>query len=76
MNGYGTASLDESYDWIDDAIDLCEGLDEDEQFELELALYDAVSYEISPVENLSNGDEVTITVLTIALYGLATALLN
>lgn len=62
MNGYGTASLDESYDWIDDAIDLCEGLDEDEQFELELALYDAVSYEISPVENLSNGDEVTITI--------------
>lgn len=56
-NGHGTATLDDSYDWEEEL-----GLDEDNSEDLEkiFAIDEAIDYEITPEEDLSNGDKVTL----------------
>lgn len=64
-NGYGTAELKDEYAWESEAFE-AEGYDDiTDSFSLEYAfvLESAVSYEVSPKENLSNGDEVTVSVI-------------
>ncbi len=63
-DGFGVAKLDNEYTWENEALEAAgiksiEGLDT-----LAEALYIemAVSYDVAPTENLSNGDEVTVTV--------------
>lgn len=63
-DGYGTAKLDNEYSWENDAfeaagIESIQGLD---TFAEALYIESAVSYEVTPKENLSNGDEVTVKV--------------
>lgn len=67
VDGYGTASIADSYVWEDAAMEAA-GFDEDkmtddnigEMFRGMAAIEEAVSYEVYPNENLSNGDEVTV----------------
>lgn len=62
-NGYGTASVEDDYSWVEDVIEnYGKDLSGEKQFELESELYDAVDYTISPEDGISNGDEVTITI--------------
>lgn len=58
-DGYGTATIDESYDWMEEL-----GLDEDKTEDLAktMVMEEAIDYEVSPETDLSNGDEVTLTV--------------
>lgn len=61
-NGYGTIELENAYDWESEAFEAA-GIEEIDSFsslEKAFIIESAVSYEISPNENLSNGDEVTI----------------
>lgn len=71
VNGYGTAYIADANVWEDEALEaagLAEAMDSDDESEAFGALKgvftieSAVKYEISPKENLSNGDEVTVTV--------------
>lgn len=71
VNGYGTAYIADEYVWEDEALEaagLAEAMDSDNESEALSAIRgvfiieSAVKYEISPKENLSNGDEVTVTV--------------
>lgn len=62
-DGYATASLINATDWISEV----SGTYGTELGMLELAqlesdLYDAVDFEIVPAEDISNGDEITVTV--------------
>ena len=67
VDGYGTASIADSYVWEDSAMEAA-GIDEDkmtddnigDMFKGMAAIEEAVSYEVYPNENLSNGDEVTV----------------
>lgn len=69
VDGYGTASIADSYVWEDAAMEAA-GIDEDkikmnddnigDMFRGMAAIEEAVSYEVYPNENLSNGDEVTV----------------
>ena len=61
-DGYGTAELENKYSWENEAfeaagIENIEGLD---TFAEAFMIENAVSYEVTPKENLSNGDEVTV----------------
>lgn len=71
VNGYGTAYIADANVWEDEALEaagLAEAMDSDNESEALSAIRgvfiieSAVKYEISPRENLSNGDEVTVTV--------------
>lgn len=71
VNGYGTAYIADANVWEDEALEaagLAEAMDSDNESEAlsairgVFAIESAVKYEISPRENLSNGDEVTVTV--------------
>lgn len=71
VNGYGIAYIADEYAWEDEALEaagLTEGMDSDNDSEAVRAIQgvftieSAVKYEISPRDNLSNGDEVTVTV--------------
>lgn len=62
-DGYGVAELDNTYEWEESAFTEA-GIESIENFsELENALIieGAVSYNVYPSENLSNGDEVIVT---------------
>lgn len=70
VNGYGTAYIADAYVWEDEALEaagLAEAMDSDDESEAFSAvrgvftIESAVKYEISPSDNLSNGDEVTVT---------------
>lgn len=61
-NGYGIAELENEYGWEDDAFEAA-GIDSIDSFSSladGLAIESAVSYEVFPNENLSNGDKVTV----------------
>lgn len=69
VSGYGTASITNEYYWEDEALeaagftDKMDSKDGNEVLEALQGVYiieGAVKYEISPNENLSNGDEVTV----------------
>jgi len=70
VNGYGTAYIADEFTWEDEAMEaagITEGMDSDDDAEA-LSMFQgmyvvesAVEYEISPRENLSNGDVVTVT---------------
>lgn len=71
VNGYGIAYIADEYAWEDEALEaagLAKGIDSDNDSEAVRAIKgvftieSAVKYEISPRDNLSNGDEVTVTV--------------
>lgn len=61
VNGYGTATLDDEYDWIDD---VNEGDNELELLSNEIKMREAVQYSLDKKDHLSNGDEVTVTITT------------
>ncbi len=67
VNGYGTATLDDEYDWIDDV-----NKEEDELKYLanEIKMREAVQYSLDKADHLSNGDEVTVTIETKEVEGL------
>lgn len=63
VNGHGTAELENAYAWEETVLEAA-GIEEIESFsDLENAfvIESAVTYNISPKENLSNGDEITVT---------------
>lgn len=62
VNGYGTANIENAYDWEADALKQAgiETVDDLASFGGALTIEFAVSYEVYPKENLSNGDEVTV----------------
>lgn len=62
VDGYGTADVLNTYKWEDAAYEAMAGGDEADFSALEAItwLEGAVSFELSPKENLSNGDEVTV----------------
>ena len=64
LDGYATAYIDAGGSWESDALEYllvkCDG-DYGEAYEQFELLDDAVTYEISPNENLSNGDTVTLS---------------
>lgn len=66
VNGYGTARIADEYAWEEEALEAA-GITEDDDsdgFDALRVIYtveSAVEYEISPRENLSNGDVVTVT---------------
>ncbi|MCM1386450.1 MAG: hypothetical protein NC231_03920 [Bacillus sp. (in: Bacteria)] len=63
VNGYGTADIENAYDWEKEALEQA-GVKEIENFSSlgdALMIEMSVSYTVSPNENLSNGDEVTVT---------------
>lgn len=61
-NGYGTAKLENEYAWESEALEAAgiESVEGWDTFAEALKIESAVSYEMSPTENLSNGDEVTV----------------
>ncbi len=61
-NGYGTAKLNNEYSWETEAFEIAEieKIDGFDTFAEALVIEGAVSYEIIPKENLSNGDEITV----------------
>lgn len=62
IDGQGTASLSNKYFWEEDAFEAA-GISDSDDLSLlgkMAAIEAAVSYEVSPKENLSNGDEVTV----------------
>lgn len=63
VDGYGTADVLNTYKWEDAAYEAMAGGDEADFSVMEAMtwLEGAVSFELSPKENLSNGDEVTVT---------------
>lgn len=63
-NGYGTAEIEDLYSWEKEALEAANIKEIDSFSDLGDAfiIESAVSYDISPKENLSNGDEVTVTV--------------
>lgn len=62
-DGYATASLVNATDWISEVSSTYGAeLEMLELAELEANLYDAVDFEITPAEDISNGDEITVTV--------------
>lgn len=62
-DGYATASLLNSTDWISNVVTTYgEGMDMTQLAMLEANLYDAVDFDIVPAEDISNGDEITVTV--------------
>lgn len=63
VNGYGTAELKNAYDWEKMVFEAA-NIEEIESFsdlENAFAIESAVIYDITPKENLSNGDEITVT---------------
>lgn len=63
VNGYGIAEIEDIYAWESSALEAAGIQDIDSFSDLEDAfvIESAVSYDISPKENLSNGDEVIVT---------------
>lgn len=63
VNGYGIAEIEDIYAWESSALEAVGIQDIDSFSDLEDAfiIESAVSYDISPKENLSNGDEVIVT---------------
>ncbi len=62
-NGYGVAELENEYDWEATAFEEA-GIESIETFSDlgdAFIIESAVTYEVSPKENLSNGDEITVT---------------
>ncbi|MDE6053879.1 MAG: hypothetical protein K2G55_08980 [Lachnospiraceae bacterium] len=62
IDGQGTASLSNKYFWEEAAFEAA-GISDSEDLSIlgkMAAIEEAVSYEVSPKENLSNGDEVTV----------------
>ena len=63
MDGYGTATLTDSYAWVEDVIkSQGDGMSDAELIEFEEDLRDAVKYTVTPSENISNGDEITVSI--------------
>lgn len=71
VDGYGTVNITDKYAWEEAALEaagLTEGMDSDNDSKAfnaikgVYAIESAVEYEINPKDNLSNGDEVTVTV--------------
>lgn len=63
VDGYGIANIENAYDWENEALEQA-GIEEIENFSSlgdALMIEMSVSYAVSPNENLSNGDEVTVT---------------
>lgn len=62
-NGYGTATLENEYGWEAEALEAAgvKSIDTFSDLGDALMIESAVSYEIQPKENLSNGDEVTVS---------------
>ncbi len=61
VNGYGTATLEDEYDWIDEVNK------SDNELELlanEIKMREAVQYSLDKADHLSNGDVVTVTITT------------
>ncbi len=56
-DGYGVCTIENEYDWIDNALELYG----DKFDDLSYDLMDSVTYKMSKQENLSNGDTVTVT---------------
>lgn len=65
VNGYGTADLKNAYGWEADAFEAAniKGIESFADLGNAFTIESAVSYNISPNQNLSNGDEVTVTAL-------------
>ncbi len=63
-NGYGIAELENEYSWEDDAFEAAgiESIDGFDTLAEALLIESAVSYAVTPKENLSNGDEVSVKV--------------
>lgn len=59
-NGHGTANIIDEYTWEISALEAA-GLSDSDDLHALFAIECAVTYKITPNENLSNGDEVTIT---------------
>lgn len=61
-NGYGVAELENEYGWESEAFEAAgiEQISSFTDFANGVTIEGAVSYEMSPRENLSNGDEVTV----------------
>lgn len=63
VNGYGTAELSNEYSWEEEALEAAEiKIDDLESWDDVSNIENAVSYELSPTENLSNGDEIIVKV--------------
>ncbi len=61
-DGYGTLSLQGTYDWIDDVMDWYgDSITDAQRRSCERELRDVVEFSYEPKENLSNGDTVTVT---------------
>lgn len=67
VNGYGTATLSDEYDWIDE---VNTGKNKLQLAQNEELIRDAVDYTLDKKDHLSNGDEVTVTVKTKEVEGL------
>lgn len=67
VNGYGTATLSDEYDWINDV-----NKSDDELTLLgnEIKFRSAVTYSLDKKDHLSNGDEITVKVTTKEVDGL------
>lgn len=64
VNGYGTVYIADEFTWEEEALEAAGITDDSEALNALQGLYaveSAVEYEISPRENLSNGDVVTVT---------------
>lgn len=61
VDGYGTASMSGTSDWMD-GIELDKKMSELEKLAAYIKIEGAVEYELSPKEGLSNGDEVQVTI--------------
>ena len=61
-DGYGTAELENEYLWENEAFEIAgiESIQGLETFAEALVIESAVSFEMVPDDNLSNGDEVTV----------------
>lgn len=61
-NGYGTVELENEYAWENEAFEIAgiESIDGLNTLSEALVIEGAVSYDITPKENLSNGDVVTV----------------
>lgn len=61
-DGYGTAELENEYSWEKEALEAAgiESIEGLETFAEAFMIENAVSYEVTPKDNLSNGDEVTV----------------
>lgn len=61
-NEYGIAEIENAYDWVEEAFKEA-GIEDIDSFSAlgdGLTIESAVSYEVYPKDNLSNGDEVTV----------------